>query len=100
MFSKTDIINILTKNKQTITEFGVVKLGLFGSYHRNEQSESSDIDFLVLFEKEKKTYRNFFNLGLFLETLLNKKVELVTPESLEQFMKSKILKDVEDVLFT
>ena len=43
------------KTKQ-LTSFGVSRIGLFGSYVRNEQQSKSDIDFLVDFEPEKETF--------------------------------------------
>ncbi len=42
----------LEENRDTIKSFGVRRLGIFGSYTRGEQTESSDMDFLVVFEKK------------------------------------------------
>jgi predicted nucleotidyltransferase len=46
----------------------------------------------------KKNFRNFIHLAFFLEDLLNRKVELVTPESLSPYLKPNILKEIEYVL--
>lgn len=57
---------------------GAKRLGLFGFYVRNRQTDSSDIDLLIEFEKGKKTYEYFIELVYYLEGLLNRRVELVT----------------------
>jgi len=56
--------------------FGVKRIGLFVSFARGEQKESSDIDVLVEFEKP--TFRNFMDLSFYLEDLFGRKVDLVT----------------------
>ncbi|MDZ7725352.1 MAG: nucleotidyltransferase domain-containing protein [candidate division KSB1 bacterium] len=52
------------------------KIGLFGSYVRDEQNFESDIDILVEFEPEKKNYDNFARLSDLLEDF-NKKLKLL-----------------------
>jgi uncharacterized protein len=44
-------------------------------------SDKSDVDLLVEFIPELKTFDNFMELSFFLEELLGRKVELVTPQS-------------------
>ncbi len=42
------ILGFLRTNKAYIQEhFGIEKIGLFGSYARNEQTAKSDIDILI-----------------------------------------------------
>ena len=41
--------------------FAVKRIGIYGSFSRGEEKESSDIDILVEFEKP--TFRNFMNLS-------------------------------------
>ena len=60
-----------------IRRFGVKKIGLFGSYVRNEERRGSDIDLLVEFERGKKTFDNYIELKLFLEDLFKCRVDLV-----------------------
>jgi len=47
--------------------FGAARLGLFGSFVRDEQSEESDIDFVVEFEPGKKKLHNFLDMADYLE---------------------------------
>lgn len=95
--SKHDIFAGLKSNADKIRNFGVVKIGVFGSYVKNLQTEQSDIDFFVEFDPQKKSYRNFSNLAFFLQDMFHKKVEIVTPQSLNRYFGHKILKEVEYV---
>lgn len=98
--NKSDIFHILLLNKEKILNYGARRLGLFGSFVRGEQNESSDIDLLVEFIPDKKTYDNFINLVYFLEELFGKEVELVTSESLSPYLKPYIEREIEYVSFT
>ena len=49
--TRDEILRKLDENREIIRGFGVRRLGIFGSYVRGEQSEASDIDFLVEFEQ-------------------------------------------------
>jgi predicted nucleotidyltransferase len=93
--NKEIILQALSDNHQLLRNYGVTKIGLFGSYVRNEQTKESDIDLLVDIEKEKKTFRNFMGLHYFLEELFHRKVELVTRQSLSPYIGPHILKTVE-----
>ena len=54
--NKQDIIALLLNNKVHLQKFGVVKLGLFGSFLNGQPTKTSDIDLLVQFDKNKKTF--------------------------------------------
>lgn len=78
---KKRIVPILKKE-------GIKKAGIFGSYARGEQSESSDIDILVEFNG------NLFKLSgleLELERTLRKKVDLITYKGINHHLKGKIM---------
>lgn len=95
---KEALLNELHKHSKKIKTFGVKNLGLFGSFVKNTIiTIESDVDFLVDFEQDKKTYDNFVDLSFYLEKILNRKVELVTPQSLSKFSGNRILKEVEYV---
>ncbi len=89
-----DIFAILSQNIMLLRRFGVRRIGLFGSFARNQQQENSDIDLLVEFIPDEKTYRHFINLAYTLEDLFGRKVELVTHESLSPYIKPYIIKEV------
>ena len=95
--SKVGVFQLIAENKQSIKLLGVSRLGLFGSFVRNEQTKESDLDFIVEFEQGKKTYKNFIALAEFLESLFGRKVELITPQSLSPYIGPHIIKTVEYV---
>ncbi len=96
--NKENILMIIKKNQNDIENFGVKRLGLFGSFVRKQQKTTSDIDLLVEFYPEKKNFDNFVHLSFLLETLLERHIELVTPESLSPYIKSNIINEVEYVI--
>jgi predicted nucleotidyltransferase len=98
--TKDRILQTLQANQKQLEAFGVQEIGLFGSYVRNEATIDSDIDLLIDIQKEKKTFKNFMSLAYYLEELFNKKVELVTKQSLSPYIGPHILKTVEYVPFT
>lgn len=93
--TKEEVLNRLRQNGAYLRSLGVKRLGLFGSFVRGEQKDASDIDLLVEFEKGRKTFDNFMALSFYLETLLLRKVELITSESLSPYIGPNILKEVE-----
>jgi predicted nucleotidyltransferase len=95
--TKQDIVRVLRGNCHRIQALGVRRLGLFGSFVRGEQRPESDVDLLVEFEPGRKTFDNFMALSFLLEELLQRRVELVTTESLSPYLRPHILDEVEDV---
>ncbi len=93
--TKQDIFSILYQNRSHLIILGVRRIGLFGSFVRGEQRNDSDIDLLVEFEPNRKTFDSFMELSFFLEDLLRHRIELVTLESLSPYLGPHILKEVE-----
>ncbi len=98
--TKGSIVLTLQKHGEQIRALGVHKLGLFGSFVRGEQNEGSDVDVLVEFVPGKKGFDNFLQLAFLLEELLQRRVELVTPESLSPYIRPYILREIEYVAFS
>lgn len=93
--TKKEIMKQLQQLRAEFREFGVKRIGLFGSYVRDTQNAKNDIDILVEFLPGYKTIDNFMHLSFLLEEELNHPVELVTKESLSPYIGSHILKEVE-----
>jgi predicted nucleotidyltransferase len=91
---KRDILNKLADNIKTIRKFGVKRIGLFGSVVRGEMKIESDVDILVEFEEGGEKFANLINLYFYLQDLLSKKIDLVTPESISPYLAPYILKEV------
>ncbi|MEX2017216.1 MAG: nucleotidyltransferase family protein [Candidatus Pacearchaeota archaeon] len=80
---KSKIINILKK-------YGIKKAGLFGSYARGEQKESSDIDILIKPAKDMSLLV-ISGLKIDLEKILGKKVDIVSYKYIHPYIKDRIL---------
>ena len=77
MLTKKNIIKAIIDSREEIKKYGVKRIGVFGSYVKSMQREGSDIDTLVEFEKDKKSFDNYMELKFFLQDLLGCKVDLV-----------------------
>jgi predicted nucleotidyltransferase len=55
MYNANEILAKIEANMMKIKGFGVKKIGLFGSFARGEQTNTSDIDILVEFYQDQKT---------------------------------------------
>ena len=76
-------------------KYDIEELGIFGSYIRNEQSEKSDLDVLVLFNKPNRmTLFKYSALERELSDLLEKQVDLVDKAVLKPNIGKSILKEV------
>ena len=89
--NREEILRIVQQNKTSLKKYGVRSLGVFGSFARNEGGPSSDVDVLV--EMEKKTFRGYMGLKLFLEELFGRKVDLVLTESIKPRLRETILSE-------
>jgi predicted nucleotidyltransferase len=94
MLTEQDIFRRLEENQSEIKEYGVRRLGLFGSYAKNEQKSRSDIDILVEFEAGMKTFDNYTGLKSLLEDMLSRRVDLVISEALKPQIKPYIMREV------
>ncbi len=72
---------------------GAFNIRIFGSVARGEETENSDIDFLIDYDLSKTS--PWFPGGLLmdLEDLLGRKVDIVTEKSLHPSIKEKVLKE-------
>lgn len=95
--NKQDVLSSIASSRESLEQFGVRSIGLFGSFARNEVHDDSDVDLLVDFHPEKKNFDNFMELAFFLETLLGREVEVLTPQSLSKHIGPYILKELENV---
>lgn len=96
METKSEVIMKLKEIKPLLfNEYSVKSIGLFGSYADETNTEDSDIDILVEFEKPIGW--KFFTLELYLERILGRKVDLVTKNGLKDQIKNQILNQMEFV---
>jgi predicted nucleotidyltransferase len=78
-----EIKRILKEHREEIREkYGVVIVGVFGSYVRGEQNKTSDVDIIV--ELERPIGLKFYELWDYLENVLAIKVDVLTLSALKQ----------------
>jgi len=93
MLTPQDIEKKLKEIRPYLREkFQVNKVGYFGSFAENKQTEESDIDILVEFSTPPGW--EFFSLEEYLENAFNRKVDLVTKAALRERLKEQILSQV------
>ncbi len=90
--NKDQILQLINQNKDTLRRYGVRRIGLFGSFARNQSTDVSDLDFLV--ELEKKSFDVYMGLKAFLENLFHRHVDLVLSDSLKPRLRQKVTQEV------
>ena len=96
--TKQAVITAIRAAEPLIRALGVRRLALFGSVARNKAKPGSDVDLLVEFAPEQKSFDRFNALYDLLESILNSQIELVTTEALSPFIGPHILAEATDVL--
>jgi predicted nucleotidyltransferase len=91
---KEQIKTLLTKHRNSLSDFHVKAVFLFGSVVRGEEKEASDVDLLVEFEPGAHIgLFEFARLQRMLSGILGCDVDIVTPEALHKAMKDRILEE-------
>lgn len=95
MNNKKEILDFLQTNRQYIVEkYHITKLGLFGSFARDEQNENSDVDVLIEIEDGTKNIHDMkVSLNQYLSKAFNRSVDLAREKYLKPYAKDLILKD-------
>jgi predicted nucleotidyltransferase len=83
---------MLTQKEELRRKYNVKEIGIFGSYARDEQEETSDIDIFVSYE-EIPGLLKFLELENYLTELLEAKVDLVRKEVIREELKETILNE-------
>jgi predicted nucleotidyltransferase len=98
VLSKQDVLARIAGARETLHAMGVARLGLFGSFSRATPTAESDVDFLVEFKTGRLSFDSYMDVHFYLEDLLGRRIELVTPQSLNRHTGPHILREVVDVL--
>ncbi len=89
-----DALKLLKQHEKVIRgRFGVKRIGLFGSFARGEALDKSDVDVLVEFAEDKKTFDNFMELKFYLEELFGRDVDLVIETAIKPRLKNYIMRE-------
>jgi hypothetical protein len=90
------ILNNLRANRERLSqEFGIERIGLYGSFARNEQTEKSDIDLAyILKPNQTLSWAQKERLHRILRRKLHRKMDLVNSRLMNPFIEYKMEKDV------
>lgn len=95
MLTQEKIIDLLReKHPYLVSEYGVKRIGLFGSWTKGIPHETSDVDIVVEFERPLGF--RFVEFTEYLERLLGKKVDVLTPAGIQGIRIAHIAKDIQD----
>jgi hypothetical protein len=90
--ARDDVVTKIKSHRRALRRYGVKSLALFGSAARNTMRKRSDVDVLVQFDNA--TWANYIGLKFYLEDLLDREVDLVTPNALKPAIKPSVEKDL------
>lgn len=89
------VIEILRKEMPyCVSEYGVKRIGLFGSYAKGTPTKGSDIDILVEFEKPIGL--KFMEFAEYIEGLLGTTVDILTPVGLEAIRVERVARNIKE----
>ncbi|HEX3525949.1 MAG TPA: nucleotidyltransferase family protein [Thermoanaerobaculia bacterium] len=93
--TKEVVLRRLRESRPQLTaQFGVQRIGLFGSFARETAQESSDIDLIV--ELRRPIGLKFVELVEYLERLLGRKVDVLTPAGLRGIRLPEVARQIEE----
>ena len=94
MLTQTKIIEILRRELPDLkANFGVKRMGIFGSFVKGLQREDSDVDILTDFEKPIGL--EFIEFAEHIEELLNRKVDILTSGSIKNIRIKEVAREIE-----
>jgi predicted nucleotidyltransferase len=89
---RDQILALLKSHKRQLKKYGIHSLSIFGSVARDQARKNSDVDILVDFEKPVGLFE-YARLKMYLEEVLGREVDLVTPEALRKELREDILRE-------
>jgi len=92
--TREDALDRLNAHLDEIRQYGVEKIGLFGSVARSEADAGSDIDLIVRFLPGQKSFDHFMDLREYLESLFSGyRVDLVIEEAIKPRIRASVYRD-------
>jgi predicted nucleotidyltransferase len=92
--NKDEVIHKLRAHESELKAAGIVRLAVFGSVARGDNSAESDVDLLADFDKTKHyTLLTMGRLENRLADLLGTRVDLSSPEWLKESVKNRVLRE-------
>jgi hypothetical protein len=93
MLTREKVIELLRQNRAYLSaEYGVRRIGVFGSYARGQPGATSDVDLVVEFDRPVGF--RFIELAEYLENLLGCKVDILTPTGIQSIRIAHIARNI------
>lgn len=94
-----DVIAKLTQQYPYLsTEFGINRIGVFGSIAKQTDNKESDLDIVVEFDKPLGL--RFMTLAAYMEKLFGRKVDILTRNGIRNIRVKKVATDIEkDIIY-
>jgi predicted nucleotidyltransferase len=93
MVTRAQLLKLLREQYPYLaTEYGIKRIGIFGSYAKGEPEETSDVDIVVEFERPIGF--KFIELVEYLERLLGRRVDVLTPAGLQGIRVPRVAQDI------
>jgi predicted nucleotidyltransferase len=90
-----NVLALLREHEPILREqFGVKKIGVFGSFVRGEERPDSDVDILVEFRRGQETFDHYMDLKFYLEDLFGRSVDLVMKGAVKRRLREYIMNEV------
>ena len=95
MNTKQEILDFLKLNQSYMKKhYSLTKIGLFGSFARDEQRIDSDVDLLIEIEEDTKNIYDLKNsLSKYLVKAFDRNVDIAREKYLKPYARNEILKD-------
>jgi predicted nucleotidyltransferase len=91
---RDEVINKLRAHEAELKAVGILRLAIFGSVARGDNSPESDVDLLAEFDKTKHyTLLTMGRIESRLADLLGTRVDLSSPEWLKDSVKKRVLRE-------
>jgi uncharacterized protein len=92
--TRDEVISKLRAHEAELKAAGIVRLAIFGSVARGDNSPDSDVDLLADFDETKRyTLLTMGRLESRLADLLGTGVDLSSPEWLKESVKNQVLRE-------
>jgi predicted nucleotidyltransferase len=94
---KDEVISLLEKHSQfLLNEYGISRIGIFGSVVKGTMTEDSDLDIVVEFTRPIGF--KFNRLVEYLENLFGRKVDVLTKEGIKNIRVKEVARNIERTL--
>jgi hypothetical protein len=94
---KIEVIRLIREHSDVLmNEYGISKIGIFGSILKGTMTEDSDLDIVVEFNKPIGF--KFNGLVEYLEYLLGRKVDVLTKEGIKNIRVKEVAANIERTL--